>query len=47
MVSVSLAIHLTAVTLFLVAPRLGWIEKRVPEKILVISLNSAGPRETA
>jgi TonB family protein len=45
MVSVSMAIHVTAVTLLFLAPRLGWIEQKQPERVLVISLGSAGPRE--
>lgn len=37
----SLAVHITAVTLLILAPRLGWIETKPPQKIMVINLGGA------
>jgi TonB family protein len=38
MLSGSFAVHLTAVALLILAPKLGWIKTRQPDKIMVIDL---------
>lgn len=47
MISWSLTVHLAAVILFALAPKLGWIRSKPPEKVMVITLGgSVGPRES-
>jgi len=46
-VSWSVAIHASAVVLLAIAPWLGWVKTRTPDKVMVISLGgSVGPKES-